>query len=153
MAWMDHEFTTAPLEPNLTGWDWFSIQLENNTELMVYLLRDRQGGYSPASSGTFVKDSGKRVHLSHGDFHVDILDHWKSPKTKVVYPAGWRIRVYPLQLDLSVVPNLTDQELDTSKTSEVTYWEGSVSVSGSAADQFVEGVGYVEMTGYSSPLN
>ena len=57
-AWMDHEFGTAPLEGDLTGSDWFSVQLKNNTELMIFLLRDRQGGYNPSSSGTF---EGKAV--------------------------------------------------------------------------------------------
>ena len=62
-AWMDHEFSSAPLEKDLTGWDWFSIQLDDQTELMVYLLRLEGGGFSPASSGTFIKANGDTVHL------------------------------------------------------------------------------------------
>ena len=38
---------------------------------------------------------------------------------------------------------LKDQELLTKGSTGVTYWEGAVSVSGSA-----KGEGYVEMTGY-----
>ena len=30
-AWMDHEWFSHLLEPGQTGWDWFSVQLENNT--------------------------------------------------------------------------------------------------------------------------
>ena len=152
-AWMDHEFGSAPLEKDLTGWDWFGLQLSNNTELMLYLLRDRQGGYSPASSGTFVKKSGKWVHVSRENFHAEILDHWKSPHSGALYPSRWRIKVPALGLDLMVTPNLADQELNTSGSTQISYWEGSVSVKGSMGAQPLDGVGYVEMTGYARPFN
>jgi predicted secreted hydrolase len=152
-AWMDHEFSSAPLEKDLTGWDWFGIQLHDRTEVMIYLLRLASGGYSPASSGTFVKSSGEAVHLSRDDFEVEVLNHWKSPHSGALYPSRWHIRILPLNMDLSVLPNLADQELITRRTTHVTYWEGSVSVSGRSGDSPVEGVGYVEMTGYAKPFN
>jgi predicted secreted hydrolase len=152
-AWMDHEFSSAPLEEDLVGWDWFSIQLNDNTELMVYLIRRRAGGYSEASSGTFVNSSGEPFHLSRGDFNVEVLDHWKSPNSGATYPSSWRIHVLPLDLELSIVPNLADQELVTTQSTQVTYWEGSVSISGKAKEKRLEGVGYVEMTGYAKPFN
>lgn len=152
-AWMDHEFSSAPLEADLSGWDWFSVQLANNTELMIYLIRNRRGGYSPSSSGTLVRSSGKTLHLSKKDFRVEVLDKWESPRSGALYPSRWRIRVFPIQLDLRVVPNLADQELITERTTNVTYWEGSVSVSGSLNEKAIAGVGYVEMTGYAKPFN
>jgi predicted secreted hydrolase len=154
-AWMDHEFSSASLEKDLTGWDWFSIQLDDRTELMIYLLRLKSGGYSPASSGTFVKNSGQAVHLNHEDFRVEVLDRWKSPHSGALYPSRWQIRVPPLQLELSIVPNLAGQELITGRSTQVTvtYWEGSVSVSGRSVQKPVKGVGYVEMTGYAKPFN
>ena len=150
---MDHEYSSAPLEEDLRGWDWFSIQLDDRTELMIYLLRLESGGYSPASCGTFVEVSGQEVHLNHEDFQVEVLDRWKSPHSEAIYPAGWQIRVQPLQLELSIAPNLADQELITSGSTRVTYWEGSVSVSGRSGQNSVKGVGYVEMTGYARPFN
>jgi len=152
-AWMDLEFSSAPLEKNLTGWDWFSIQLDDRTELMIGLLRLETGGYSPASNGTFVKTSGEAVHLRHGDFRVEVLDRWESRRSGARYPSKWSIRVPILQLDLSVEPNLADQELITTKSTQVTYWEGSVSVSGRSGQKPVKGVGYVEMTGYAKPFD
>jgi predicted secreted hydrolase len=152
-AWMDHEFSSAPLEDDLEGWDWFSLQLEDRTELMIYLLRRKTGGNSPASSGTFVNASGEFIQLSHNDFQVEILDRWKSPRSRAAYPSRWRIRVIPLNLELLVVPNLPDQELVTEKSTRVTYWEGSVSVSGRSGQGPVSGMGYVEMTGYAKPFN
>jgi len=152
-AWMDHEFSSAPLEKDLTGWDWFSIQLDDRTELMIYLLRLESGGYSPASCGTFVEVSGQEVHLNHEDFQVEVLDRWKSPHSGAVYPSRWRIHLPLMQLELSIVPNLADQELITRGSTQVIYWEGSVSVSGRSGQKPVKGVGYVEMTGYAKPFN
>ena len=79
LSWMDHEYSTAPLEPGIIGWDWFSLQLSNQTEIMLYLLRNEAGGLSPASSGTFVERSGKPRHLAKDDFKVEVLESWKSP--------------------------------------------------------------------------
>jgi predicted secreted hydrolase len=152
-AWMDHEYSSAPLEDDLEGWDWFSLQLEDRTELMIYLLRQKTGGTSPASSGTFVKASGEAIRLSHSDFEVEVLQRWKSPRSGATYPSRWRIRVIPLNLDLAVVPSLSDQELITEKSTRVTYWEGSVSVTGRSSQGPVSGVGFVEMTGYAKPFN
>jgi hypothetical protein len=117
------------------------------------LLRLDAGGYSPASSGTFVKDSGEAVHLSHEDFLVEILDRWKRPRSGGLYPSKWRIRVLPLKMELSIDPNLADQELVAGTAAQPTYWEGSVSVSGRTGNRPVKGVGYVEMTGYAKPFD
>ena len=152
-AWMDHEFSSAPLEEDLEGWDWFGLQFDDRTELMIYLLRQKTGGNNPSSSGTFVKASGEAVRLSYEDFQVDVLERWKSPRSGATYPSRWRIRSIPLNLELSIVPNLPDQELITERSTRVTYWEGSVSVSGRSAENPVAGVGYVEMTGYAKPFN
>jgi predicted secreted hydrolase len=150
---MDHEFSSAPLEDDLEGWDWFSLQLEDRTELMIYLLRQKAGPNSASSSGTFVKASGEAIRLSNSDFQVEVLERWKSPRSGATYPARWRIRVTPLNLELSIVPALPDQELITEKSTRVTYWEGSVMVSGRSGQNPVSGVGYVEMTGYAKPFN
>src|SRR5262249_41857093 len=36
LAWMDHEFFTHQLEADQVGWDWFSVQLDDNSELMLF---------------------------------------------------------------------------------------------------------------------
>jgi predicted secreted hydrolase len=120
---------------------------------MIYLLRQKAGPNSASSSGTFVKASGEAIRLSNSDFQVEVLERWKSPRSGATYPARWRIRVTPLNLELSIVPALPDQELITEKSTRVTYWEGSVMVSGRSGQNPVSGVGYVEMTGYAKPFN
>jgi len=153
LSWMDHEFSTAPLEPDIIGWDWFSLQLADQTEIMLYLLRDRQGGLNAASSGTFIDVSGKPVHLTRNDFRVEVLDYWKSPRSGAVYPVRWRLTVFPLAIQLTARANLLDQEMRTEATAGVIYWEGSISIKGLVGQYPLKGKGYAELTGYAKPLN
>ena len=152
-AWMDHEFSTAPLEYKLKGWDWFSLQFSDQTEFMAFLLRKTEGGISSASSGTFVDRHGQNSHLSKNEFTVTVLDTWKSPHSKAVYPVRWRLQVFPLSLDLTIVSNLVDQEMRTAESTGVIYWEGSVSIKGTKAGKPIEGLGYAELTGYAKPFD
>src|SRR5208337_2452639 len=151
-AWMDHEFKSAPLDPRFAGWDWFSLQLSNGSELMIYLMREKNGEYSPVSSGTFVDREGKPTRLPSGDFRVRVLDTWKSPHSGALYPALWLLEVITLDLRIKILPNMADQEMQTSGSTRVTYWEGSVRAEGSGAQgRAVTGEGYVELTGYAGP--
>ena len=58
-SWMDHEFFTSAMAPNLAGWDWFSLQLDDGREVMLYLLRHQDGTVDPASSGTLIDPPGQ----------------------------------------------------------------------------------------------
>ncbi len=42
VVWMDHQWGNF-LTLGGGGWDWFSIQLNNDTEMMLYLIRDATG--------------------------------------------------------------------------------------------------------------
>lgn len=151
-AWMDHEFSSAPLQPGITGWDWFSLQLSDRTEIMIYLLRQADGRLNPASSGTYVPPSGKSRHLALGDVHIEPLAFWTSPHSGARYPIKWKLTVDGLKCDLTVTAALFDQEMQTPRSTNVTYWEGSVRARGVKGDKSVEGVGYVELTGYAKPF-
>jgi predicted secreted hydrolase len=53
---------------------------------------------------------------------------------------------------LDVTPLLADQELRTSRSTKVSYWEGAVAVTGTKQGKPVKGQGYVELTGYAERL-
>jgi predicted secreted hydrolase len=153
LSWMDHEFSTAPLEAGLVGWDWFGLQLSDNTELMIYLLRHEDGGFNPASSGTYIRSNGKTRHLSGHDIDATVTDTWNSPNSGAVYPARWRLRIASPAMNLMIVPNLADQEMRTHESTGVTYWEGSVSVRGIKNGLQINGHGYMELTGYDKAFD
>ena len=147
-SWMDHEFGSDQLAPWIAGWDWFGLQLDDGTELMLYRLRRRDGGDEPVSSGTRVARDGASHHLPREAFTIVERGRWTSARSGAVYPSGWRIEVPGEGLRLELTPTLRDQELET----EVTYWEGSVTVRGEGRSGPVTGRGYVELTGYAGPL-
>lgn len=148
-TWMDHEFGSGRLAASLVGWDWFSLQLDDGRSLMLYVLRRKDGGIEPASSGTLIETGGRTRHLPLEAFETRTTMRWKSPRTGATYPSGWTVRVPSAALELEVTPELADQELVTGGAAGVVYWEGAVSVTGRAGDRPVRGRGYVELTGYA----
>lgn len=147
-AWMDREFGTWTATEKQRGWDWFSIQFEDVTELMVYQLRDSSDSPTEYSSGVFIDESGNSEFLSHTDFSIRPTGFWKSPDTGATYPSGWEISVPKKQLELTVDPLVENQELDTRGSTMIVYWEGACSVSARRRDIAVEGSAYVELVGY-----
>ena len=151
-SWMDHEFGSADLSPDLVGWDWFSIQLADHRELMIYRLRRSDGTSDAASSGTLVEADGRTKHLSGDDIRLTPLTTWTSPTSKGTYPQQWRVAIPSLDLSLGLTPVLADQELRTGRSTQVTYWEGAVDVTGTERGQPLKGRGYIEMTGYAERI-
>ena len=144
-AWMDHEWSTSALSPDLAGWDWFALQLDDGRDLMLYRLRPRDGGASPFSAGTLVERDGRSRALAAGDVSVEALGRWTSRRTGTTYPAGWRISWPAGDLVVDLAPRLADQELDVG----LRYWEGAVIARGTARGRPVGGHGYVELVGYA----
>lgn len=151
-SWMDHEFGSGDLGHDQMGWDWFSIQLEDDSELMLYRMRRKDGSSDPASSGTVVSPDGRARHLEVTDFQIESTGTWNSTESKATYPSRWRLKFPSLDLVLEVVPLLADQELRTSRSSRVSYWEGAVKVTGIKQGKPIKGQGYVELTGYAEKL-
>ena len=148
-AWMDHEFGSNQLGKDQIGWDWFSIQLSNNTELMLYLMRNKKGSYDFTSSGSLIESDGSVRHISLNDFSIKNKSFWRSKKTKASYPVEWEIEVPKYDIKLKIKALHNSQELDTSKSTQIIYWEGGIEVEGLSQGIRVNGVGFVEMTGYA----
>jgi len=152
LSWMDHEFGSDQLGEDQAGWDWFSIQLENNTEIMLYLIRRRDGSLDPNSSGTLVYGNGATRRLLRHEFSVEALEHWKSARSGADYPMRWKVTIPAEKILLEIRPSFSDQELETRKSTRVTYWEGAAQVEGTYRGKAVAGLSYVEMTGYAGKL-
>jgi len=144
LAWLDREWGSGGLAPAEAGWDWFGLQLGDGSALMFYALRDRDGRRNPHSAGTWIAADGTVRALTSADVDIAVNAEWRNASGDR-YPAGWRIRVPALTLDLTVRPVLADQELQTTPR----YWEGAVDVSGERGGTRLGGRGYVELVGYA----
>jgi predicted secreted hydrolase len=152
-SWFDHEFGSNQLASNQVGWDWFSLHLSDGQDLMIYFLRRTDGTVEPTSSGTLVDAAGQLTHLRLPDIRVEVLDHWKSPKSGGMYPSHWRIRIPGSGINLLVHPLVAAQELITEGSTGVIYWEGAVAGQGESSGKDVNCEGYIEMTGYAGTLD
>ena len=146
-AWMDHEWFSSQLAPDQTGWDWFSAQLDNGSELMLFDLRHADGAIDSHSSGTYIDRTGRATHLTQPQFRLEPLEFWTSPHDGARYPIRWRITIPSLQISLECAAALPDQEFLSDDNIGPSYWEGAVTYRGSST-----GEGYLEMTGYTKPM-
>ena len=86
LSWVDREWSTSALAPDQVGWDWFSLQLSDGTDLMLYNIRKTDGSADFTSSGTLAYFDGSARALKHGDFDIVVTDTWDSPE-------GWALPV------------------------------------------------------------
>ena len=144
LSWMDREWSTSVLSEGQVGWDWFSLQLADGSDLMAFQLRREDGTVDPHNHGTWVDAAGQARNLAAEEFSLQPVRAWRSPDTGAHYPVAWRIQVPGLGVDLEVEAVLDRQELVLTP---VTYWEGALKVRGSH-----EGRGFLEMTGYAGAV-
>lgn len=148
-SWMDHEFSSSFLESGQTGWDWFSVQLDDGRELMLYQIRRENQRVDQASSGTLVAADGQTTALTAAQFQLKPRKFWRSPATGGHYPIAWEVAIPEHKLQFEVRAVFPAQEMDTRSSTGIVYWEGSVDIAGTANGQVLRGRGYLEMTGYA----
>jgi predicted secreted hydrolase len=148
-SWMDHEYGSGSLTAQHAGWDWFSLQLDDGRELMLYALRMKDGSIEPLSAGSLIERDGSVRHLKRADFAITAKSRWKSATTGADYPSGWHLSVPAQAIELDVTPTVRDQELVARAMGGVVYWEGSCRVRGTSHGVAVSGMGYTELTGYT----
>lgn len=157
-VWMDHQWGEFFVLGNPAGWQWFGVQLDDGTDLMVTQTRNVDGDFE-ALYGSLIDPDGSLRPLrpdsgSPGDIELFTAGSWTSPHTGADYPTGWTIRLPSQGIQLDLSPVIADQEIISTRPESAIYWEGKVSVTGTRNGIPVTGDGYVELTGYvvSPPL-
>lgn len=144
-SWMDKEFSSSQLTETQVGWDWFSLQLDDGRELMLYLMRRSDGSFD-FRRGTLVGTDGTPHYLADEEWEVRVLAFWESPVTSARYPSGWRISLFQEGLAFEVYPLAEDQENRSRLPAGIYYWEGACEIRDLGGGRI--GQGYVELTGY-----
>jgi predicted secreted hydrolase len=148
LSWMDHEFGTSLLEKGQRGWDWISIQLDDGTDLMIYQFRRVDGTRDVHSHGDVVYADGSSSPIKNDQFDLVAGGQWTSPASGASYPVNWRVSIPGKQIEISVRAANEDQEIRAHETMGITYWGGSIEVSGTHQGRAVRGRGHLEMIGY-----
>jgi predicted secreted hydrolase len=111
---------------------------------MLYQMRLKGGGIDSHSCGKWIASDGSTTNLGANDFELTSTKRWQSPSSKANYPVEWKLRIAKLNLELIIAPRVENQELNLS----VVYWEGAIKLKGERARKPIDGVGYMELTGY-----
>ncbi len=150
IAWFDHQWGDF-IAIGSGGWDWFAINLDDGSDLMVSMIRAEDGSY-PLAYAELVASDGSYRHLGDAEIEMEVTDQWTSQITGATYPAGWTLSLPTEDLTIELQPTVNAQELDTRQTTGVVYWEGSQVVRATRAGRELGGEAYVELTGYGPGL-
>ncbi|WP_182083862.1 carotenoid 1,2-hydratase [Aureimonas sp. ME7] len=145
-AWLDREWSSQFLSPGATGWDWTGLNLDDGGALVAFRIRGREEEAIYAG-GSFRRPDGSIVRLGPDDIRFEPVRRWRSERTGATYPVEQVLilRLPEGERRLSLKPLFDDQELDGRAGGLPVYWEGAVRTDG--------GRGYLELTGYTSPLS
>jgi predicted secreted hydrolase len=143
-SWFDREWSTNQLAPDQVGWNWFGIQLDDGSDLMIYQIRLRGDAIDQCSSGKWIDRDGHSVDVANGEFTLQPTRYWTTPDKRATYPIGWHLKIEKLGLDVDVSTPVEEQELNIG----VRYWEGCVRVRGTEQQHPASGKGYLELTGF-----
>lgn len=144
-AWLDREWSSTLLDPSAVGWDWVGLNLDDGGALMAFQVRDA-AGRALWCGGSLRGADGRTVRFAPSQVRFTTQRTWRSPRTGAVYPIERTVIVQtpggPRRWTLK--PLFDDQELDSRASGGPVYWEGAV--------RSQDGRGYLELTGYVSPM-
>ncbi|WP_419906077.1 lipocalin-like domain-containing protein [Hoeflea sp.] len=134
-AWLDREWSSQPLDPDQTGWDWLSLHFDDGAKLMGFRLRSRSA--DAYTSATWIDPDGRAT--AYGDGALKMTPGGTQKVAGRDVPVEWRLQLAERDLDVTVEAVNPQSWMETL----VAYWEGPVRAGGSHS-----GRGYLEMTGY-----
>jgi len=137
ISWFDHQW--GDFSVGRLTWDWFSLQLNDSIDLMIYQLRDKKTNEKILYTGTFNQNGNVEI-LSAEDFNVTPTKGWTSKKTNIVYPTEWEIEIPSKNIKVLIKSRNESNEFDAKLTTYNIYWESAVSVQGTHT-----GFGFVEL--------
>jgi predicted secreted hydrolase len=142
IGWIDHQWMESMAE---RGWNWFSVQLDNDTEIIFWQIVNPDGSIHSRDL-TMIFPDGSVYHTV--DLELEMMESWVSPETGNEYGILWRVREETHDLDLEISARYAEQEirvLEDFEPMELDFWEGGTTVSGQLDGEPVSGVGYAEL--------
>lgn len=159
-AWLDHEWSESMLHADAVGWDWIGMNLDNGSALTAFRLRTRKG--DTLWAGGSWRAAGEKLARAFAPEDLEFRPgrQWRSTLSGTSYPVQWFIRVRmpgaggfsagTMWQTLQIRALLDNQELDSRHSTGAIYWEGLSELLDDTGRTL--GSGYLEMTGYASPL-
>ncbi len=129
--WHDHQWGDFQIK---CGWDWFSIRLDDGTDIMAFVIKDRAGNISK-----------KYISVSYKNGDTERFEDFEiKSKESNNYPKEWEIS---FEKGSFTIKSLLDGQVVRSRIPFVPeYAEMLSSVSGTLNGKQVNGYAYVEIT-------
>ena len=141
VGWMDHQFGNFRVS---RGWNWFSVQLDNNAELIFWQIVNQDESVESGDLTVYFPDEKL---FNTQDFTLEKLETWTSPHSGRTYGTRWHVIEKENDIDLTIEARFKDQEIisDLSFIPITTFWEGNTLITGTFKGKQVTGVGYAEL--------
>lgn len=158
-GWYDHEFGGYVSAEAATegegegagirdlGWNWTAIQLADGRDLTAYEIIDVKTHETVGNWAVLVEADGTQRAIRDAAFAPAAT--WTSMRTFHAYPTTWRLTAPSIGLDLEVAAAVQDQELITV-ISKPAFWEGRCAARGTLGGERIEGLAYVERSGFEN---
>jgi len=155
LAWLDHEWSQSLKHPDAVGWDWIGMNLQDGSALTAFRLRNQVGEALWAGGSFRSQGASSPEALEPTAVRFIPLRHWTSPASNTSYPVEWAVEITrhggtPNTTRYRVKAVIDNQELDSRQSTGAIYWEGLSELFDNQGHLL--GRGYLEMTGYASPL-
>ncbi len=152
-SWYDHSVGKRVRASSAVGWDRYVVQLDDGRELLFESDRFRA---THTMSRALIVDRAGRVRTLTADrygLHDMNGAGWRSPRTGVRYPDLWALHVRSETPMLSLEPVVIDQEIASDRGTP--FYSGVVDVYDVTPWSMGRrlGTGFVELTGYASPID
>jgi predicted secreted hydrolase len=146
-AWLDHEWSDAPLDPQAVGWDWIGMNLDDGSALTAFRLR-RADGSTLYAGGSLRRLGGTVRSFQPGEVRFTPGRTWLSPASQARYPVQWVVETPAGRHKVNAL--FDAQELDSRDSTGAFYWEGLSDLQDEHGQRI--GRGFLEMTGYAARL-
>jgi len=137
-SWMDHQWANNRYARD--RWTWFSIQLENGTDVVCF----EYGKRKRHAMACIMDRRGRQTSTTKVRF-VPTGKSWTSPHTKATYPLSWRIEMPGKKTTIELEPLIKEQEM---LYGIINYWEGPMKAKAKVNGRTVKGRGFMELVGY-----
>jgi predicted secreted hydrolase len=144
IGWMDHQWMNFIPAEVVRSYEWFSVQLDNDTEIVFWqAINNNRSIISQPLTIMFPDNS---VFYTK-DMSLQRVESWVSPNSGCEYGTLWRVREETQALDLEIKAAYPEQEVQLPVALpgfRPSFWEGRTTISGKLAGETVTGTGYAE---------
>ncbi|MBP3141437.1 lipocalin-like domain-containing protein [Aliivibrio fischeri] len=133
---LEHEWASGFFDENQYGRDWFAINLDNQTKLIVTQYRYQD--HPPYQFGALLRKNGSYTLLSEEDLTLQTLPARQLKNGRKV-PLQWIINIPKYDINLTTQVMRNEQWLDAF----IPYWQGPIITTGSH-----QASGFMQLAGY-----